>query len=129
MQNLITKEGFDYAFDPAACATCQGNCCTGESGNIWVKVQDIPRMAEFLKMESEAFIKRYLEKRGYRFSIKEVERVEGEYDCIFYDRTSRRCGIYPVRPVQCRTYPFWDYFKENVEELKRECPGICSLPC
>ncbi len=126
MRDLITKEGYDYAFDPTACATCQGNCCTGESGNIWVKVQDIPRMAKYLQMEPDVFIKRYLEKRGYRFSIKEREIEEGVFDCLFFDRATRRCQIYPVRPLQCRTYPFWDYFKDHTEELKRECPGIVT---
>ncbi|WP_457595838.1 YkgJ family cysteine cluster protein [Hydrogenimonas sp.] len=122
----MTKEGFDYAFDPTACERCEGNCCIGESGHIWVSVQKIPEMAAFLKMEREAFIKRYLEKVGYRYTIKEKVVVEGEYDCIFFDRAKKRCEIYPVRPMQCRTYPFWDYFKEHTEELKRECPGIIS---
>ena len=93
-----------------------------------MSVQKIPEMAAFLKMAPEEFIKRYLEKVGYRFTIKERVVVEGEYDCVFFDRASKRCAIYPVRPLQCRTYPFWDHFKENEEELRRECPGICPLP-
>ncbi|WP_456380385.1 YkgJ family cysteine cluster protein [Hydrogenimonas sp.] len=125
MSDLITKEGYDFAFDPKACETCAGNCCIGESGNIWVSVQKIPEMAAFLKISPDEFIGRYLKKVGYRFSLREKVVVEGEYDCIFYDREKRRCEIYPVRPLQCRTYPFWDYFKENEEELREECPGIC----
>ncbi len=121
---LITQEGFRYTFDPKACEECMGNCCTGESGHIWVSVQKIPQMAAYLGMESEEFIEKYLEKSGYRYTIKERVVVEGEFDCAFFDRETNRCTIYPVRPMQCRTFPFWDYFKENEEELRNECPGI-----
>ncbi len=34
--NIVTKEGFDFTFDPIGCETCEGNCCIGESGNIWI---------------------------------------------------------------------------------------------
>ena len=39
----------------------------------------------------------------------------------------QRCGIYPVRPKQCATWPFWE---ENLERenwegsVKDCCPGI-----
>ncbi len=121
---LITKEGFCYTFNPKACEECGGNCCTGESGHIWVSVQKIPEMAAFLEMESGEFIEKYLEKSGYRYTLKEKVAVEGEFDCIFFDRNAGRCTVYPVRPMQCRTFPFWDYFKDNEEELRNECPGI-----
>lgn len=35
--------------------------------------------------------------------------------------------IYEVRPTQCRTFPFWDYFKTRVDELKLECPGVVDV--
>ena len=127
MSNIIKKDGYNFAFDPKACETCEGNCCIGESGHIWVSVQKIPEMAAFLNIDEESFIKHYLEKVGYRFSIKEKVVVKGEYDCIFFDREKKRCKIYPVRPIQCRTFPFWEYFKDHEEELKEECPGIISL--
>ncbi|BBG65711.1 hypothetical protein NNO_1008 [Hydrogenimonas sp.] len=120
----VTKEGFCYTFNPEACKECAGNCCTGESGYIWVSVQKIPEMAAYLGIGTEEFMQNYLEKSGYRFTLKEREVVEGEYDCIFFDRAERRCTIYPVRPLQCRTFPFWDYFKDHEEELRNECPGI-----
>ncbi len=122
---VISKSGFDYSFDPEACRECTGNCCTGESGYIWVAVQKIPEMAAYLGIDNSEFIKKFLKKGGYRYSIKEIQRAEGEYDCIFFDRTILGCMIYPVRPLQCRTFPFWDYFKDNEEELRNECPGIC----
>ncbi|MDO8455172.1 MAG: YkgJ family cysteine cluster protein, partial [Sulfurimonas sp.] len=35
MRNLMLKDGYPYAFDSSACETCQGRCCTGESGYIY----------------------------------------------------------------------------------------------
>ena len=123
MPTIIRQEGFPYAFNADACATCGGRCCTGESGNIFVKADEIRAIAKSLDMEVEAFIAKYLEKRGYKYSIK--ERIVGvSHDCIFYNREIGGCDIYMARPLQCRTFPFWDYYRNRVEELKRECPGI-----
>ena len=46
-------------------------------------------------------------------------------DCPFLEGS--RCGIYPVRPVQCRTFPFWSENLSNRRSwtrLRRFCPGI-----
>ncbi len=42
-------------------------------------------------------------------------------DCVFLEQGTNRCGVYPVRPMLCRTYPFY------MEELKLhtcECEGL-----
>jgi Fe-S-cluster containining protein len=41
--------------------------------------------------------------------------------CIFLDRTTNHCQIYPVRPVQCRTYPFWPTVTASVASWNAEC--------
>ncbi|MEJ2501477.1 MAG: YkgJ family cysteine cluster protein [Campylobacterales bacterium] len=123
MHAMIKKDGFPYAFDPSACAECGGRCCTGESGNIFVSPQEIRTLAKLLEMSEADFRETFLEKRGYKFSLK--ERIVGmSHDCIFYDRETNGCRVYAARPLQCRTFPFWDYYKTRVDELKRECPGI-----
>ena len=123
---MMTQDGFPYAFNPAACAGCGGRCCTGESGNIFVTPEEILALAALLKMNELDFRQTYLEKRGYKFSLK--EKIVGmSHDCIFYDRETNGCGVYAARPKQCRTFPFWDYFKTRVDELKRECPGIVDV--
>ncbi len=123
MPDLMRKEGFPYAFDPSKCETCEGRCCTGESGYIYVTTDEISALATLLKLEPQVFIEKYLYKKGYKYSLKEVV-YNGSYDCIFYDRPSNGCKVYEARPTQCRTFPFWDYFKQRVDELKDECPGI-----
>ena len=120
MENLISKEGFPYKFNQDACKECEGNCCIGESGYIWVNPTEIKNISKFLGLDEEEFKEKYLIKVGYKYSIKEKPYKDG-FACIFFENG---CKIYEVRPTQCRTFPFWDYFKDRVDELKRECPGI-----
>ena len=119
----MRKEGFPYAFDPSTCESCEGRCCTGESGYIFVTTEEISALAALLKLEPQVFIGTYLYKKEYKYSLKEVV-YNDSHDCIFYDRPSNGCKVYEARPTQCRTFPFWDYFKQRVDELKDECPGI-----
>lgn len=45
-------------------------------------------------------------------------------DCIFHDGG---CSIYPVRPAQCRTFPFWLKNLRNEQawqDTAAGCPGI-----
>ena len=123
MSNIIRKEGYPYAFDTNACSTCMGRCCTGESGYIYVTKAEIFAIAEVLEMDVNEFALKYLFKKGYKYSIKE-NKIDDSYECVFYDRASNGCKIYYARPSQCKTFPFWDYYKTRVDELKLECPGI-----
>jgi len=121
--DLITKEGFNFSFNPQACEECGGKCCTGESGYIWVNPLEISKIANFLGINVEEFKKFYLIKEGYKFSIKEKKSIDG-YACVFFDEKNKNCSIYEVRPHQCRTFPFWEFFKNNLKEVQKECPGI-----
>lgn len=50
-----------------------------------------------------------------------VLRRKTNCDCIFNEKVTGRCRIYPVRPMLCKTYPFY------IEELKLqtcECDGL-----
>ena len=123
MSNIIRKENYPYAFDSDACATCKGRCCTGESGYIYVTKSEIFAIAEVLGMDVNEFALKYLFKKGYKYSIKE-NKIDDSYECVFYDRESNGCKIYNARPNQCKTFPFWEYYKTRVDELKLECPGI-----
>ena len=122
----MKQETYPYAFDPSACASCEGRCCTGESGYIYVSKNEIENIADLLGMQANDFAKEYLYKKGYKYSIKEM-KFNGSYECVFYNRETNGCGIYDARPAQCRTFPFWEYYKTRVEELKLECPGIIDV--
>lgn len=127
MNSLVKKKGFNFAFDPYGCNSCKGNCCIGESGYIWINSAEIQALALHLKISSEDLKKRYLNKIEYKYSIKEIQLASNNYACCFFDLDKKQCSVYDARPNQCRTFPFWDYFKENEEEVYKECPAIRSL--
>lgn len=120
---MISASGYDYVFDENACKSCGGKCCTGESGYIFIDQNEIEQLAKHLNQSVDEFINTYLYKVGYRYSIKEKTHKNG-YACVFFDNG---CSVYPNRPKQCRTFPFWDYFKTHKKELEQECPGIKFL--
>ena len=121
----MKEEEFDYSFNPNACESCQGRCCTGESGYIYVSKNEIQKISTLLNLEVKLFVEKYLFKKMYKYSIKEIQ-YNDSFECIFYDRESNGCNIYDARPTQCKTFPFWDYYKTRVDELKLECPGIIT---
>lgn len=113
---------YQFTFNPEACGDCNGTCCNGETGNIWVSKKEMVAIASFIGIDVSEFIDSYLRKVGYRYSIKELKKNDN-YACLFFDVEKNGCGIYDVRPEQCRTYPFWPFFKENPDVVVKECPG------
>ncbi|MFO0956868.1 MAG: YkgJ family cysteine cluster protein [Isosphaeraceae bacterium] len=103
-----------------ACTRC-GDCCTGAPGFVWVSAEEIGALAGHLGLTIDEFGRRFLRRVGDRISL--IERPNG--DCTFWD-ARRGCTVYPSRPVQCRTWPFWS---ENLatpqdwEETRSRCPG------
>ncbi len=123
------------------CTQC-GNCCTGGPGFVWMSDVEIERLAAHLGLSVQQTLKQYCRRIGGRISLKE-RLNRGNHDCIFLRETEatrfderagrevryskRTCQIYEVRPLQCRTWPFWP---ENLESEKawkqaaRICPGM-----
>jgi Fe-S-cluster containining protein len=102
------------------CTQC-GDCCTGAPGFVWVTDDELAAIAAFLGRPVAEV--RALHSRTYRGRQTLRERANG--DCVFYDG-KRGCTIYPVRPPQCRTWPFWDSNVETPEEWQKtceQCPG------
>ncbi|WP_419765139.1 MAG: YkgJ family cysteine cluster protein [Arcobacter sp.] len=127
MNEIIKQDGFTYGFNPKACDACEGNCCIGESGYIWIAKSEREELAKHLNIELEDLLHNYLRRVGYNYSINERKLSEDNYACIFFDLEKKQCSIYEARPKQCRTFPFWDYFKNRVKEVKEECPAIKDI--
>ena len=107
------------------CTQC-GNCCSGLPGYVWVTVADMERMAGYLRVGFEEFTRTYVRKIGERYSLME----KFNYDCVFLTRDGKGksgCSVYPVRPMQCRTWPFWTDNLKTPEKWKGagvRCPGM-----
>jgi hypothetical protein len=100
------------------CTQC-GNCCTGTPGWVWVNDEEIEALARFRNETPTEVIALYtrLAHRGRTLR----EKANG--DCVFYDREAG-CTIYPVRPRQCRTWPFWESTAGTPERWEHTCT-IC----
>lgn len=112
-----------YFFEKGIRFQCQrcGKCCTGEPGTVYVSKEEIKKIANYLEIKESIFKKHYLYPFRDSYSIKELS----DGSCVFYSEDG--CKIYPVRPMQCATYPFWlkNLRNENIwKEVEKECPGI-----
>lgn len=124
MDSYIKQDGYEFSFDSSECNICQGFCCRGESGYIWINYQEIIKVANHLSLSRDEFSSKYIKKVKHRYSLIEKQLGYKDYACIFFDEKLNRCGIYEVRPNQCKTFPFWEQFKGNEMEAKKECPAI-----
>jgi len=99
-----------------------GACCTNHDDYAYVYLEpgESERIARQLDLDLDTFSDRYTG-REEDWVILRMDRP----DCPFL--SGARCSIYAVRPVQCRTFPFW---AENLRNrarwrrLRRFCPGI-----
>jgi Fe-S-cluster containining protein len=102
------------------CTRC-GHCCTGAPGYVWVSQDEIRQIAEYRGENVRDFSSKFVRRVHNRYSL--IEKSNG--DCIFWDKQVG-CTVYPARPVQCQTWPFWP---ENVErpeaweQVCQVCPG------
>jgi uncharacterized protein len=106
--------------------SCQrsGNCCKthGEYAFIYLADQDVLAISRHLGLEPAEFRSKHCaEDEGY--TILQIDAPR----CPFL-APDNSCSIYPVRPKQCATWPFW---QENLEDqarwegpVKQCCPGI-----
>jgi Fe-S-cluster containining protein len=113
---------FPFTFNQESCKICSGHCCRW-GGYVWVTDGDLQAMAEVMKLPLEVFVKEYVKASYGRLSLQDRLR-DGEYHCSLFDPFNNICLVYPVRPKQCRTFPFWDQFRSNYQKLLEFCPGI-----
>jgi len=103
------------------CSQC-GDCCTGAPGTVWVSDDEMLEIAEYLDKPIGEI--RLFHTRIIRGRVSLTEFANG--DCTFFDGRTRKCTVYAARPIQCRTWPFWDSHLATPEAWERvcdKCPG------
>jgi Fe-S-cluster containining protein len=89
-----------------------------ENSSVTPKI-DEEAASEFLRVLE--FLKEDIDSDGNIHAYGWMLRRKRNGDCIFLEKDTNRCRIYPVRPMLCSTYPFY------MEELKLytcECEGL-----
>ena len=117
---IMTKKWYSKGLR-FSCVKC-GKCCQGFPGYVWLSLEESQNIAQFLGMNVESFFQRFTRLVNGHISLLERPVT---YECILLK--DNKCQIYPVRPKQCRIFPWW---KENLcakeawEQSKSYCSGI-----
>lgn len=96
------------------------NCCT-QQGFVYLTESDLTRIAKHLKLTAAEFERRFV----YRTRRQLRLRVPRSVQCHFL--LDGGCAIHPVKPAQCRIFPFWPELVDDKREWQRTaawCPGI-----
>lgn len=118
---LWYKDGLKFE-----CRQC-GRCCGGAPGYVWVTDEEIVAIATELKYARAEFESKFVYSVGKRKSLKEM----GNYDCILFNSETQKCRLYGVRPMQCRTWPFWNQnidLPNSWKKTAKFCPGCNRGP-
>ena len=96
---------------------------TGGDYFVYLNEQEAEKICVHLQLSRSWFRRRYLE----RLEDGELVAASGtDNRCAFLDARGQ-CKVYPVRPLQCRTYPFWPELVQRKSGWAREakrCEGI-----
>ncbi|MHB8345835.1 MAG: YkgJ family cysteine cluster protein [Acidiferrobacterales bacterium] len=108
------------------CTGC-GDCCTGGPDHyVEIRQGEKEAIRDFLGLSKRWFRRRYVvqvydQMEGIRLG------VDGRCPFLLDDH---HCRVYPVRPLQCRTYPWWPELIQPAawKAEARRCEGIGRGP-
>jgi Fe-S-cluster containining protein len=118
VQETFYRNGLQFE-----CLKC-GKCCTGEPGYVWLSSGDITAISIFLGIEKGLFLKKFTRTVQFFGEMRCSLIEKSDNACIFWDKL---CTIYPARPYQCRSFPFWKrnlISKREWDKTAWRCPGI-----
>jgi Fe-S-cluster containining protein len=104
------------------CQSDCGACCTdhGDAVYVYLTDADVVLLAAHLGLGRGEFLRRYTERDD-----GDLVLVMNGPDCPFL--RGSRCSVYPARPVQCSSFPFWAEHLASPRSwanLREFCPGI-----
>ena len=114
------------------CTECSQCCYGGKYAYVRASEQEIQNITSFLQIDTETFRNNYLVKlvdHGYGIRMKQSTQAKvlgKQGHCVLLNNEGK-CSVYPVRPTQCRTYPFWPEILISQEKWDNElnrCEGI-----
>lgn len=104
------------------CTGC-GKCCTGgDDYYIAMSRTEASHIRKYLNITEAWFSRRYVTHLTRNTLTARIR--EGR--CTFLNKEGK-CRIYHLRPVQCRTYPYWPELLESTQAWNNEakhCEGI-----
>ncbi len=124
-RHLLSAEKLDRIFAEGQtldfkCTGC-GGCCKG-GGDVFFTEEDVQAIEEYLNIPQNK--SRKFRKQFIQYTENGLHVHSSEIDCFFLKEN--RCEVYPHRPLQCRSYPFWTSLyrsKDSLLQLTKGCPG------
>lgn len=116
-----------YQLSPVkfSCTGC-GKCCTGGSEyHVFLSEAEARAIQASLGITWAWFRRRYLAKHVSANSLV-IRADKNQARCVFL-LNDNSCKVYSVRPLQCRTYPYWPEIMATRAAWKNEaarCEGI-----
>lgn len=87
------------------CLSCEGCCRFDKNKSDWrpkIGKSEEPVISDYLVSSEKIATRLVVEKGGYL----EDKLCHGMYACKHFNPEDTTCGIYEVRPFECRLYPF-----------------------
>jgi Fe-S-cluster containining protein len=102
---------------------CQPGCtnCCQQKGFVYLTEADLARIAQFVGMKPAEF------ERVYVYRTKRLLRLRMPRHTQCHFLRENGCSIHPVKPTQCRIFPFWPELVDDKREWRKTaawCPGI-----
>jgi hypothetical protein len=104
------------------CTGC-GDCCR-QPGSVYFDWKTLRRMARHLGMSASQFRNAFDVRWDPEHGVHFLDAEDGS-GCPLLD--GDRCRVHPVKPEQCRAFPFWPEIVASPAawaEAARSCPGI-----
>ncbi len=118
-EDIFYKDGLRFE-----CQRCSA-CCRFDPGYVFISKNDLENMSSHFKLSEKDFLEKYCRVIDLGITKRISLNEKKNYDCIFWENDG--CSVYGIRPVQCRTFPFWSSFLGSIDEWKelgKSCPGI-----
>jgi hypothetical protein len=92
---------------------------------VFLSDKDVRRLTRHLGISREDLVSAYCRKVSFSTAKRVSLKEKANLDCVFWENGG--CAVYPARPLQCQSFPFWSSCLASPEEWKEfqdRCPGI-----
>lgn len=103
-----------------SCTAC-GECCKNHGDGfeyVYSTRRERQAIARHLGLSLRAFERDYCDRVEGVLSFKSKDQA-----CVFLE--GKGCGIYALRPGQCRSFPFWPELLESEDAWERDVASFC----